>query len=62
VGPEDRLSIDAILVLVGAVVHIVGRHLMEGEKGLVVAGVGFCVVWGGVILHYARRRGKSVAG
>jgi hypothetical protein len=62
VRPEDRLSIEAIVVLVGAVVHIIGRYLMEGEKGLVIAGVGFSVVWCGVVLYYFRRRDKSIAG
>lgn len=62
VSPEDRLSVEAVLVLVGAMVHIVGRYLMEGEKGLVIAGVGFSVVWCGVVLYYFRRRGKSIAG
>jgi hypothetical protein len=53
---------EAMLVLVGAIVHIVGRHLMIGNKGLVVAGVGFCVVWCGVVLYYLGRRGKSITG
>ena len=61
-SPEDGLSIEAIVVLVGAVVHIIGRHLMEGEKGLVIAGVGFSVVWCGVVLYYFRRRGRSITG
>ena len=59
---EDKLSMEALLVLVGAIVHIVGRHLMIGSKGLVVAGVGFCVVWCGVVLFYLARRGKSITG
>jgi hypothetical protein len=62
VSPEDRLRVEAIVVLVGAVVHIVGRYLMDGEKGLVIAGVGFSVVWCGVALYYFRSRGRSIAG
>jgi hypothetical protein len=60
VRPEDKLSTEAILVLVGAIVHIVGRYLMIGSKGLVVAGAGFFVVWCGVVLYYVRGRRKGV--
>jgi hypothetical protein len=56
VSPEDKPSTEAVLVLVGAIVHIIGRHLMIGSKGLVVAGVGFCVVWCGVALYFVRRK------
>jgi len=59
-SPEDKLSMEAVLVLVGAIVHIVGRYLMMGNRGLVVAGVGFCVVWCGVVLYYLRRQQKGV--
>ena len=58
-SPEDKLSMEAVLVLVGAIVHIVGRYLMIGNTGLVVAGVGFCAVWCGVVLYYLRRRQKG---
>ena len=61
-SPEDKPSTEAVLVLVGAIVHIIGRHLMIGSKGLVVAGVGFCVVWCVVVLFYLARRGKSITG
>ena len=60
VSPDDRLSLEAVLVLVGAIVHIVGRYLMEGNTGLVIAGVGFCAVWGGVVLYYWRQGRKSI--
>jgi hypothetical protein len=62
VSPEDRLRVEAVLVLVGAMVHIVGRHLMDGEKGLIIAGVGFSVFWCGVVLYFFRGRGRSIAG
>jgi hypothetical protein len=62
VSPQDKPSKEAILVLVGAVVHIIGRYLMTGNRGLVIAGVGFFAVWCGVVLYYVRGSRKSIAG
>jgi hypothetical protein len=50
VGTKDKLRMDAILVIVGAVVFVVGRHLIGGNKGLIVAVVGFCILMCGQVM------------
>ena len=55
---KEKLSRGAILVLAGAVVYIVGRFFIEGNKGLVIGGIGFCVFACGFIVHHLKPRGK----
>jgi hypothetical protein len=47
---KDRPSPAAVLVLAGAVVYIVGRFFIEGNKGLVIFVIGFCILTCGFVM------------
>jgi len=57
-GPEGKPGMHAILVMVGAVVLVVGRHLIGGDRGLIFAGVGFCILMCGWVMWIIRHRKK----